>query len=112
LDHKYAVGNIYEGDRYILTIGKYPPSAKPLLFDRKEDYAGLSALGPEGNEGLFLDGIQFTPMYIRDNQLVGYMQAFDIVDNVEHITDPDLKALAATLPENDNPVIVVVKLKD
>jgi hypothetical protein len=39
------------------------------------------------------------------------MQAIDIVDNAEQITDPDLKALAATLTENDNPVIVVVKLK-
>jgi hypothetical protein len=81
------------------------------LFDRREDYAGFTTLGPDGSEGLFLDGVRFQPAYIRDNQLVGYMSALDIVDNAESITNPDLKALAATLKEDNNPVIITAKLK-
>jgi hypothetical protein len=106
----YGVKNIYEGDRYILVTGSYQPPHL-LLFDRREDYAGFTTLGPNGSEGLFLDGIRFNPAYIRDNQLVGYISALDIVDNAESITNPDLKALAATLKEDSNPVIVTATLK-
>jgi hypothetical protein len=106
----YGVRNIYESDRYILVAGSIQPNHF-LLFDRREDYAGFSPLGPNGSEGLFLDGVKFQPAYIRDNRLVGYMQAIDIVDNAESITNPDLKALAATLQEDSNPVIVTANLK-
>ncbi len=82
-----------------------------LVFDRREGFGGFSAVGPDGGAGLFVGGLAFTPMYIRDNRLVGYMQALDIVDNADAITNPDLKALAATLREDSNPVIVVATLK-
>jgi hypothetical protein len=87
-----------------------------ILFDRNEgvsngSVAGVSVTGPDGEKGLFVDGIAFTPMYVRDNRLVGYMQALDIVDNAAGINNPDLAALAATLKEDDNPVIVVASLK-
>jgi hypothetical protein len=44
-------------------------------------------------------------------KLTKYIQAFDIVDNHDAITNPDLKALAATLKEDSNPVIGIAKLK-
>jgi hypothetical protein len=106
----YGVRNIFEGDRYILVTGTIQPNHF-LLFDRREDYAGFTTLGPDGSEGLFLDGVRFQPAYIRDNRLVGYMSALDIVDHAENLTNPDLKALAATLKEDNNPVIVTAKLK-
>lgn len=109
-DNRYAIENIYEGDRYILVTQRL--GAGRLLFDRRENYAGFSAIGPNGYEGLFLGGVKFNPMYIRYNRLVGYMQAIDIVDNAASITNPDLKTLAATLREDSNPVIVVAKLKE
>jgi hypothetical protein len=59
---------------------------------------------------LFLAGIAFKPMYIRDNRLVGCLQAFDIVENADRVTIPRLKELAATLKEESNPVIVIVRL--
>jgi hypothetical protein len=106
----YGVRNIFEGDRYILVTGTIQPNHF-LLFDRQDDYAGFTTLGADGSEGLFLDGVRFHPAYIRDNQLIGYMSALDIVDNAAHITNPDLKALATTLREDSNPVIVTAKLK-
>jgi hypothetical protein len=109
----YGISNMYEGDRYVF-IGAHGNKNNvdvQLVFDRRNPAKGFSALGPDGTTGLFLGGIKFTPMYVRDNRLVGYVQAFDIVDNVAAITDPELKALAATLREDSNPVIVVATLK-
>jgi hypothetical protein len=108
-----AIVDIIEGSRYIFVttweLGKWVPVY--LVFDGRDYTDGFMAAGPNGRTGIFLDGLAFTPRYIRDNRLVGYMQAFDMVDNAAAITNPDLKALAATLKEDDNPVIIVATLK-
>jgi hypothetical protein len=39
------------------------------------------------------------------------MQAIDIADNANSITNPDLKILATALKEDSNPLIVVATLK-
>lgn len=120
-DNAHRIEMMWDSDRYVivLTRARRYSTSKILVLDRlaeKEpghNYAGFSAVMPEGAGGYrtFLDGVAFTPMYIRDNRLVGYMQAIDIVDNAESITNPDLAAIAATLKEDSNPVIVVAKLK-
>jgi hypothetical protein len=113
--HYFAVG-VWEGERWMIVSavnGSFgqTPTISYLLFDRRDFAAGgVSTLGPEGEPGLFLGGVKFTPGYIRDNRLVGYMQAFDIVDNTERITDTRLKAIAASLKEDSNPVIVIAEL--
>jgi hypothetical protein len=111
--NKYKVTEIIDDDRYVFVttseIGEQ--DIYYHIFDRNNSFGGLTALGPDGEAGLFLGGIKFAAMYIRDNRLVGYMQAIDIVDNAAAITDPELKALAATLREDSNPVIVVATLK-
>ena len=108
--------NIWEGDRYILATtvnyGIDTSTAARIVLDKHNPSGGLTALGPDGKPGLFHDGVKFTPCYIRDNRLVGYMQAIDIVDTAAAITNPDLKAIAATLKEDSNPVIVIAKLKN
>lgn len=113
-DEFRTVGNMWEGDRYLIaeiaSLGA--GSNEVLVLDRGEPAAvGLSAIGPGGDNGLFLGGVRLTPCYIRDNRLVGYMQAIDIVDNADRITNPDLKAVAATLKEGSNPVMIVATLK-
>ncbi|MDR2912829.1 MAG: 6-bladed beta-propeller [Alistipes sp.] len=109
----YAVLNIFESDRYLFVpTHKYKDDADvQLVFDRASGN-GFSAVGEDGEVGLFLGGVRFVPCYIRDNRLVGYMQALDIVDNRDRITQPELKVLAATLKEESNPVIVVAKLRN
>jgi hypothetical protein len=109
------IDDIYDWGKYIIvrvvgiTIESYALSY--LVLDRDDPHGGFTAVASDGKQGLFLDGIAFTPCYIRDNRLVGYIQAFDIVDNAAAITNPDLKAIAATLKEDSNPVIVVATLK-
>jgi hypothetical protein len=109
----YSVEQMFEGTKYIITeVANGVFRARSfLVFDRRDPSGGVMATGVDGRSGFFIDGIKFTPCYIRDNRLVGYMQALDIVDNAASITNPELKALAATLKEDSNPVIVVAKLK-
>jgi hypothetical protein len=110
-DYGY-VGSMWESDEYVIVRINHNPGYEYLVFERSNIPGGFSAVGPDGKPGIFIGGIAFTPMYVRDNRLVGYMQAIDIVDNAASITNPDLKLLAATLKEDSNPVIVVAKLKN
>jgi hypothetical protein len=110
----YAVRNVYESDGFLFVEahGYKDDKTVRLIFDSKDPLTGgFSATGPDGKPGLFIGGVAFKPMYVRDNRLVGYMQALDIVDGAAAITNPDLATLAAKLREDSNPVIVVVKLK-
>ena len=109
----YSVEKMFEGERYIVAEvenGAFGVRSF-LVFDKSDPLSGFTTMSPDGQSGMFIDGIEFTPSYIRDNRLVGYMRALDIVDKAEAITNPDLKALAATLREDSNPVIVIAKLK-
>jgi hypothetical protein len=110
----YAVIGVLESDRYVFaeTYGYKNDVRMHLIFDRTDEAGGgFSPLGPDGAKGLFLDGIRVSPMYVRDNRLVGVMQALDIVDAADRLTQPETKELAAGLHEESNPVIVVVELK-
>lgn len=104
--------DVMEDDRYVFAVtAKIAPAYQSIyIFDKKDSYRGFLAVGPKSNM-LFLDGIAFKPMYIRENRLVGCIQAFDIADNRDKITHPDLKAVAAAITEDSNPVIVVATLK-
>jgi hypothetical protein len=108
-DPVYFFGNIWDGQRFIISrMSRFwndENTPSYVVFDKTGVSGGFMA------NNLLLDGIEFTPCYIRDNQLVGYMQAINIVDNAAAITNPDLKTLAATLREDSNPVIVVATLK-
>jgi hypothetical protein len=109
----YAVGQMYEADKYIVAnLHNGLGSDGYVVFDRATAVGGgFSTEGPDGAPGLFIDGVKFAPMFVRDNRLVGYVNALDLVDGAESITRPDLKELAASLKEESNPVIVVVTLK-
>jgi hypothetical protein len=105
--------SVMEGDNYMfVTTKSYGADGNAdLVLDKRNPAGGFSAVGPDGNSGLFFGGIAFTPQFVRDDRLVGYLRALDIVDNADRITDPALASLAATLRENSNPVIAVVELK-
>jgi hypothetical protein len=111
-NNHYLVSQLYEGSRYriIMVDNGYFGAREALVFDKNEPLYGFMTVGPNGKSGLFVGGVKFTPCYIRDNRLFGYMSALDIVDNAAGITDPKLKEIAATLKEDSNPVMVVAEL--
>ncbi len=108
------VRHSWDSSRYLLVwagTGMMGGELWFCIFDRNGDGAGFSTAGPDGKSQFLAGGIAFAPEYIREGRLVGYMQALDIVDNAGSITNPDLRALAAGLREDSNPVIVVATLK-
>jgi hypothetical protein len=110
----YLVRNILDSDRWVFVeaVGAMGSVGTMLVFDRDDSSKGFSATGgPDGKPGLFFDGLAFTPLYVRDGRLVGHISALTIVDNAESLSNPDLKALAARLKEDSNPVLVMVELK-
>lgn len=110
-DEFYRVIYIYKGDRQIVAKLQNGLNGDICYAVLGRGEGGFMAVGEDGEVGLFLDGVRFTPMYVRDNRLVGYFQALDVVDNAAGITNSSLRALAGTLREDSNPVIVVVELK-
>jgi hypothetical protein len=110
---KYCmIEQMYEGTRYVVVEAGISRELNYLVFDKRDSSGGFMVVGADGKPGILVGGVAFRPMYIRDNRLVGYMQAIDIVDNAAAITNSDLKTLAATLREDSNPVIVVATLKE
>ncbi len=109
----YQTQRLIESERYIFLASRRTRDgeAVQIVLDKTAPGGGLTAVGPRGEAGLFLGGVKFTPMYVRDGRLVGWMSAIDIVDNAAAITNPNLRALAAGLREDSNPVIVVATLK-
>lgn len=113
LDGSSSISGIYEGDRYLfVSVTSFGKSSDiKLIFDKRTPEEGFSTVGPDGKYGLHIDGIKFTPCYIRDNKLVGFLSALDIADGRDDMTDPDLKAAVAGIVEESNPVLAVVELK-
>ena len=120
LGNSYAVRGMMGGDCYLFVQahGYRDDVTARLVFDLDAlddpSSAPFSATGPDGRKGLFLDGIEFRPVYVRDGRLVGFMQALDIADAAQGgatFTNPDLAVLATTIKEDSNPVIVIATLK-
>lgn len=113
LGNSYAVSGVMGGEGYLFVeaYGYRDKVRTRLVFDLEDPAASFSATGPGGQNGFFLDGIAFHPMYVLGGRLVGFMQALDIVDAAETLSSPDMQALAANLKEDSNPVIVIVTLK-
>jgi hypothetical protein len=113
----YEVYGIYESGNHILIQVKTPGfgiiNTGMLLFDRNDLSNGFSMKTPDGLTQLSLDGIRsFSFDYsVRGNRFVYAINALEILRHRDNITNPDLKALAAGLREESNPVIVVVNLK-
>ena len=107
------VKTVFEGDRYLIVDAGQGMSGDriSLVLDKENPAGGLSARGgADEKPGLFLDGVAFTPMYVRDNRLVGYITALALVDGADGLSNPDLRALASTLREESNPVVVEIEL--
>jgi hypothetical protein len=111
--NSYSAQNVLEGAGYIFVSahGYEEATDVQLVFREEEPSGGFMATGAGGEGGLRAGGIAFTPCYIREGRLVGWASALDILDNADAITDARLKALAATLKEDSNPVVVIARLR-
>jgi len=78
------------------------------------------------NDGIINDfdgGVSFKPIYQRNNILIGFIESYALIAHVNSKTfinstpkypkkKKELEKLANSLNENDNPVLMLVKLKE
>jgi len=100
------------------------------IFNKKKYYGFYQKSNKETytfqSNGIYNDydgGVDFQPIYQRNNELIGYVNAMDLIDHVNSKLfknstpkypekKKELEKLANSLNENDNPVLMLVKLKE
>lgn len=109
----YRLVDLLEGERYLfLSLQNGLMGDRTLLVYDKSDGACYIPKGDDGWQGLFVDGVRFTPRSLRRNRLVGELDLLDLLDRKERITDPALRAVAAGVTERSNLVVAMLPLKE
>ncbi len=109
----YRLVDLLEGERYLfLSLQNGLMGDRMLLVYDKSDGACYIPKGDDGRQGLFVDGVRFTPRSLRRNRLVGELDPLDLLDRKEQITDPALRAVAAGVTERSNLVVAMLPLKE
>lgn len=109
----YRLVDLLAGERYLfLSLQNGLMGERTLLVYDRSDGACYIPKGDDGRQGLFVDGVRFTPRSIRGNRLVGELDLLDLLDRKEQITDPALRAVAAGVTEQSNLVVAILPLKE
>lgn len=107
----YRVFDLLDGERYLfLFVQNGLMGDRRLLVYDKTRQQCYTPQGSDSREGLFLEGVRFTPRSIYRNQLFGEFDLLDLLDHRESITDPALRTIAAGLSEESNLVLGIVTL--
>jgi len=46
-----------------------------------------------------------------DNSLIAYIDAFEVLENFDNTTNPEIQNLVNSINENDNPILILITLK-
>lgn len=121
---KYSqIHSIFEADPFLFFSMRYNNADSVFLFDKKTHQTRLINSGKEPCKGFYNDidgGLPFWPSYINSRQeLVCKYEAHLFKENFNYSPDEvkdktaheKLKSIAVAIKEEDNPVIVIAKLK-
>lgn len=109
----FMMRSIYESSRYIFYTYKFTEKIYTAIFDKTQSTCAIYLNGDSTND---IDGFVSVPLSSinQSDEFVGLINAFDIVDWFKkHDTksiDKNLQ-LFKDLTENDNPIVVIAKLK-
>ncbi len=112
--------NIFECNYYVIFFYVFNMKEYFGFYDKKSKETFTTE-----NKGIFNDydgGIDFKALYQENYELIGYINAIDLISHVNSTTfrnstpkypekKKELEKLANSLNENDNPVLMLVKLK-
>ncbi len=112
----YTTFAIYDKEKKVLTLLKYEKielSAKSDLSEKSDSKDNISVKSDAWLKGFKNDidnGIPFWPSHIsKDGEMIMSISAMKFIELSELCNSPEMKKVAATLNENSNPVMVVVK---
>lgn len=125
--------NVSELDEYIMPDGIFETNSYIILcyrFNQKFYWGYYNKQTKETcttvNQGIINDydgGPLFHPIYQKNNMIIGFIHAYEFIDYINSSTfknstpkypekKKELEKLANSLNENDNPVLMLVKLKE
>ena len=108
-----AISTIFETKDFLFT--KYKPGGYSYYSKKQEQFFSLNSSGiPNDYDG----GPDFWPIYQKNNELIGFYDAYLFADNVNKLkpkgpqkTIDQVKKIIEEIDPEDNPIMVVVKLK-
>lgn len=109
-DDYYIVNNMFNAEKYMILslqnglMGK----VQYLLYD-KDSKDCFTPTDQYGNQGFYVDGVKFKPLYIRNNRIVGYINPEDIVDQ-ENFKLKELQIIRNGIKLESNPILVIITL--
>jgi hypothetical protein len=120
--HEYFImKNIFESKNYLILIYRFNKEIHVGFYHKNTKTTCLMK-----NDGIINDfdgGVSFKPIYQRNNILIGFIEAYALIAHVNSKAfinstpkypekKKALEELANSLNENDNPVLMLVKLKE
>jgi len=124
LNNYSQIHSIFEVDSYLFFSQYYYNADSVFLHDKNTHQTVLLDCGKERNKGFFNDidgGLSFWPSYVNSQQeLICVYEAFDFKENFNYspqkvIKNADalekFKKIATNIKEEDNPIIIIAKLK-
>jgi hypothetical protein len=94
------------------TNGYTPPLVRAVYNKKSGELTLLKRVTPElgGLKNDLDNGAPFWPVYIsREEEMIAVVSAMQFIELSKEYDSPEMKRVAATLNENSNPVMVVVK---
>lgn len=121
-DFKYVImQHVFESAKYLIYSYRFDKKLRYDYFDKTKRKS--FTFSSEGIPNDFDGGPVFAPIYQKNNELIGYIHAYELLahfasDAFKNFTPKypekkrELEQLANSLSENDNPVLMIVKLKE
>ena len=112
-DH-FRLFNMLSFERYVifnLQKGLMGANTEATIYDRKkQDLIYPHDVDDSRRKGIYLNGVQLTPLADFEDELVCILSTEDIIENRDELLG-DLKTASMQINENSNPVLAVMKVK-
>ena len=117
---------LFESDKFIASRALFKAQLYPnidknyrflyLIYDKKSKQTRGMEVDPVTKSAGFINdldkgGISFYPVAVKDGKMYQLIDAIKFMEFAEQSSSAKMKEVAATLNEDSNPVLVIVKLK-
>ena len=113
--------SMFETNDYLFVLYRYQKKDIPCYYHKKEDKVTHIKTSSSGIPNDFDGGLDFWPAYQNNNELVAFYDAYQIVEHKKNANHFKLQGgeesikrfdqMVRNLEAEDNPVMVIVKLK-
>ena len=113
--------SMFETDDNLFILYEYQGKSIPICFNKKENKVVRITASSSGIPNDYDGGLDFWPQYQNNKQLIAFYDAHKLIEHKKNANKYNLKGseeslfrfdkMVSNLESDDNPVIVIVKLK-